>query len=118
MTMAVCTNCGDIKWGALTRCTRCGFEPTEETDVAKAMVLTDHFLSQEELERIGSRLKSGETYDYPAGAIEEFVQEIRRNPPETAVRRRLFGCVIRGLILAFAVGALIWLVMSLLGSRQ
>jgi hypothetical protein len=100
MTIAICIKCGTEKIGALTSCPDCGFEPHDNEDRAKAMVLTDHWLPPEELGRIGVRIQSGLPVDYPEEMVEDYIRELEENPPEKLVARRLGGCAMR-----FGVGA-------------
>ena len=80
MTVAVCIKCGAIKHGALTPCPDCRFTPEENEDKAKAMIVTDHFLSQADLEQIGERIKTGQPVKYPGEAVQEFIRQLEENP--------------------------------------
>ena len=61
MTVAVCIRCGAIKIGAYSTCEECGFTPDYENDSEKkiCLLLTDHFNSVEELEKIGKAIAGG-----------------------------------------------------------
>ncbi|WON72926.1 hypothetical protein [Nitrosospira sp. Is2] len=65
MTTAICLCCGAVKLGALTPCPECRFDPQENGDKAKAAVPTEHFLSQEDLNAVSERIKSGLAVAYP-----------------------------------------------------
>ena len=80
MTVAVCIRCGAMKVGALTPCQECQFDPEENEDKAKAMVLTDHFLPQPELETISERIRAGEPVTYPKDMINEYIKTFEDNP--------------------------------------
>ena len=60
MTTAVCIRCGALKFGALVPCPECGFHPQESEDKAKSIVLTNHYLEEEEIQRISGLIKAGE----------------------------------------------------------
>jgi hypothetical protein len=74
VTVAICIKCGERKHGALTVCPRCRFDPTDTVDRAKSMIVTDHFLSVEDLHGIGERIRSGQSVTYPQDAIDEYAK--------------------------------------------
>ena len=74
MTVAVCIRCGALKHGALTPCPKCRFDPERNEDKAKAMVLTDHWLPEEELGRISERIKSELPVTYPEDMVRQYVE--------------------------------------------
>lgn len=51
MTLAVCIYCGEQKFGALNACDSCGKMPAGSEDIARSMILTDHYMSAENLEK-------------------------------------------------------------------
>ncbi|KAB2650380.1 MAG: hypothetical protein DVB32_11075, partial [Verrucomicrobia bacterium] len=53
MTVAVCTNCGKMKWGALCPCPLC---EDHHLDVEISILLSDHNLSENELNQIGGAI--------------------------------------------------------------
>lgn len=62
MTRAVCMNCGKVKFGALVSCPSCEPECShpsafEDDYVGISILLTDHYLSEEELGRIGDAIR-------------------------------------------------------------
>lgn len=54
MTVAVCTNCGELKFGACCECGVCG---SSGLDSEVSILLSDHYLSEDELLRIGNVLR-------------------------------------------------------------
>ena len=54
MSNSVCLNCGEIKFGALCECPNCNQMPS---DVDIAILLTDHYLDNDELKRISYAIK-------------------------------------------------------------
>ena len=80
MTLAVCIRCGAMKVGAPTPCPECQFEPQENDDKAKAMLLTDHFLSETELEKNSERIRTGEPVNYPQDLLDEYIETFEENP--------------------------------------
>lgn len=110
MTVAVCTKCGAIKHGALTPCLKCHFDPKLNEDKAKAMVLTDHFLPKEELEKISERLQNGQPVTYPDDVVQGYISAFEENPDIGKVPTRLkTGCII---VLAAIIAVTAWLVMK------
>ena len=100
-----------MKHGALTPCQACGFVPELTEDKAKAMVLTDHFLPIQELEKAGKWIQSGAPLSYPQDAIDGFVAELESNPTKTAFGLQLGLAMLVGLfILALIAGIIIGLV--------
>ena len=56
MTAAVCLQCGARKIGALVPCLSCGYEPKEEEEQAKSVLLSDHYVSKEDLANVSERI--------------------------------------------------------------
>jgi hypothetical protein len=77
MTQAVCIFCGSRKFGAFSVCDNCATEPNDEDQLAKSMLLTDHFYSLEELDEIGEHISAGGTCEYAPNLVEGFVKTIR-----------------------------------------
>jgi hypothetical protein len=109
MTIAVCIKCGTIKLGALTPCTKCNFDPNTNEDKAKAMILTDHYLPQDQLKSIGENLQNGIEPKYPTDFLSEQIAFFEENPEiENAFSRNIkVGCflifVIVGIILIWTL---------------
>lgn len=76
MTVAVCTNCGHFKHGAFKPCPACGTLPVEKDELALALVLTDHYFSNDELEGFGEAIKSGQSIRLPDEIKSQFEQLI------------------------------------------
>ena len=62
MTMAVCFNCGEIKFGAFVDCDKCNAKPTTDDDRAVSLMLTDRFFQMDTLHEIGKSIKNGEKF--------------------------------------------------------
>ncbi len=54
MSNCVCLNCGEIKFGALTECEYCHVGPP---DIKISCLLTNHYLGEDELLKIGEAIK-------------------------------------------------------------
>jgi hypothetical protein len=81
MTVAVCIRCGTIKFGALSTCEQCGFTP-DHKDKAQAklcLMLSDHFNSVEELEKIGKDIAEGAKIEvYDSATVEQAIKDYNR----------------------------------------
>jgi hypothetical protein len=102
MTAAVCIKCRARRHGALTLCPSCGFDSTESIDKAKSMILTDHILSHDDLERIGERIRTGLPVGYPEEAVDQYVKAFSQGadrPPKAM----WVGCVALVVVLLFVV---------------
>ena len=59
MTLAICTTCGDEKFGAFVPCKNCGVTPTSVAEKAKSITLSDHLFPPFELRKFSQMLKAG-----------------------------------------------------------
>jgi hypothetical protein len=80
MTLAICINCGKEKFGALPPCLECGYKLQTVEDVAKSMMLTDHFFKGTELHDIGRRIQEGESLQYDEEQLRGWVQLYESEP--------------------------------------
>ena len=107
MTVAICIRCGTVKRGALTPCPKCEFDPESNEDKAKAMLLTDHYLPEEQLKAIGDEIQNGKTPKFPEDILAEQIRFFEEHPDIEREFSR--GCVIFGLVAIAVVAAAIWL---------
>jgi hypothetical protein len=98
-----------MKHGALTPCPECGFDPEEDEDRAKAMIVTDHFLPIEELETVAGRIKSGEPVIYPEDTVKQFIQTLEENPDLLKPASLSLGWLVA---IVVAIAALIWFIIT------
>lgn len=77
MTLAICLKCGAEKIGALVTCRSCGYEPPEEEDRAKSILLSDHNLSKDELEGASERIRNGEELQFDEASIQSLAEVAR-----------------------------------------
>jgi hypothetical protein len=111
VTVAICIKCGATKHGALTPCRGCGFIPEQNEDKAKAMIVTYHFLSHADLEQMGDRIRRGLPVQYPEDAIQKYVKLLEENPGIGMLSTRFkVGCTAVVLLLAVAIGFIVWIV--------
>lgn len=109
MTVAICTRCGARKRGALTRCPGCGFEPKENEDKAKALILSDRWIPKKEMENVSARIRKSEPLDYPAGMLTSYVRAFEQNPDalKSAMPRKI-GWVVAAAAIA---ATLVWMAL-------
>ncbi|EDY18413.1 hypothetical protein CfE428DRAFT_4197 [Chthoniobacter flavus Ellin428] len=79
MTTAVCIHCGSFKFGAFNPCDHCGSVPVTEEDYALSFALTEHFNSEEELQKIGEQIASGIRLRIGPDSLPPDMQEIARD---------------------------------------
>ena len=109
MTTAICISCGEEKRGAWTLCPSCNHVPEGKTELAKSVLLSDHYLSQSELKAVGDKIKSGETIKYDQLELAELAATLEENPNPLKMP---IGCDIRFwlVILFLLIGVLIVLI--------
>lgn len=79
MTMAVCIRCGAQKVGAWVGCRKCGFEPTTLSERSKSMALSDHYLSPDDLRKVGERIASGKEIHFVDSDLGDLENPIREH---------------------------------------
>lgn len=106
MTVAICIRCGSKKHGALTPCPKCSFNPTENTDKAKAMILTDHLQSVEDLERIAERIRTGQSVVYPEEVVAEYKRAFEAGEDRLPAGFK-YGCLVAAILVGLVIGYLV-----------
>jgi len=106
MTVAICLKCGEFKLGAWTPCRACGFTPNDDESYTKHLLVTDHYLSREELDDFSQRIKRGETVEFSADVLKQ--AWVKKADIDKSNRSCLIGCVgVLLIVIAVAVAA-IW----------
>lgn len=77
VTQAICFKCGEVKHGAFTTCKACNTRPTSEQELALSLGLTDHYLSKQDLDSIGTHIKNNESISFREDQEEMLIKEIR-----------------------------------------
>jgi hypothetical protein len=80
LTLAICQRCGQSKFGAYPPCPDCAFAPQEPADLARAVFLTDHYHSHEELERFANQIKARESVAYDERFIADEIESLQTHP--------------------------------------
>lgn len=109
MTASVCTSCGAMKIGALTRCTKCRFEAGTPVERAKALILTDHHLDRAGLAAASAAIQSGAGVSYDEAKIAEMAVDIANAPVPSGIGIVMVS--VGFLMLVGAVGLMIFLVV-------
>ena len=78
MTMAVCFQCGGMKFGAFTPCQECGVEPRSDDALALSIAMTDHFHSESKLRRMGQGIKEGNPPTFSEDEHREMLETLRK----------------------------------------
>lgn len=103
MTVAICLNCGARKFGALVPCMACGFEPKDEEEKAKSVLLSDHNLSAADLGNVSERIKSGQRVNFDPASVEQFVESVRVVEQEGLLRGPKATLLTCGVVVALGV---------------
>jgi hypothetical protein len=80
VTLAICLRCGYPKVGAWTICQRCHFQPQTKDDLAKSVLLSDHYRDADSLENITKLIESGGSVPFDQNDIEVLKSTIEANP--------------------------------------
>jgi hypothetical protein len=104
MTNAVCLRCGAQKHGAWVPCRKCGFSPSTAEEKAKAVALSDHYLSAEDLQRAGETIASGEELKVAGEGFDNLLGVVQETDSDTKGCQRAFLIVV-GVIFLLAVTA-------------
>lgn len=75
---AVCIHCGRAKAGIWTTCEACRKEPTEKTDLAQSILLSDHNMLADDLSTLAGRIASGEGVRFRGPDVERIAENIER----------------------------------------
>jgi hypothetical protein len=107
MTVAVCLKCGEFKHGAWTPCRKCGFTPDDDESYTKHLLITDHYLSREQLEEVAGRVKAGELVEFPPEVLQH--AWVSKAAVDKANRGCAIGCVVSiGIVVAVVVAYGVW----------
>ena len=107
MTIAVCLKCGEFKHGAWTPCLKCGYTPNDDESYTKHLLVSDHFLSREELEQVADRIKAGEFVEFPPEALQQ--AWVSKADVEKMNRGCTIGCLVFiGVVVVATVIYTIW----------
>jgi len=79
MTVAICFNCGEIKWGAFTLCKKCNILPKNKEDMALSVFLTDHCLDKSILNQIALSIKNGEKVELSSEILYNWIAQIENS---------------------------------------
>ena len=79
MTVAVCFNCGEMKFGSLTECDHCGIQPETDHDKTVSIHLTDWIYSSEQLEEVSEAIKSGVKIQMNDEAVREWGDKMKNS---------------------------------------
>ncbi|HEV2970723.1 MAG TPA: hypothetical protein VGY55_12200 [Pirellulales bacterium] len=106
MTVTVCLNCGSFKHGAFIRCRECGYEPEDDESLTKHLLVTDHFLSGEQLKAVAAKVKAKEPIEFAQESLKAaWVSKTRLDAEKKNLGRACsIGCII---VIAVSLAALV-----------
>ena len=58
ITVAVCTSCGSLKYGAFSRCPECNVRPTNDHEFVQSFAFCDRYLDMAALEEVGDIIRT------------------------------------------------------------
>jgi hypothetical protein len=87
ITVAVCTSCGTLKYGAFSYCPDCNARPTNDHEFVQSFAFSDRYLDRATLEEVGDIIRStGEppemtkaAYDFISKLVVEAKTSLRMN---------------------------------------
>lgn len=90
MTTAVCFSCGELKFGAFNPCGKCGVWPASEDDFVMSLAMTDHYLDEPTLRKIGADIAAGKPVHLDEESRQNLLKSLRSLP---AGVRQLAGAI-------------------------
>lgn len=77
MTVAVCFQCGAMKFGAFTACKQCGATPLSEDDYVLSLAMTDHYFDEPTLREMGAKFADGRPQHLTPESRRNLIQMLR-----------------------------------------
>jgi len=121
---ALCFHCGDFKRVFSDKCSSCGFEPSEDLDVAKSRVLgapwnftigvvgdaVETGRSRSELLAISEQIRGGKAYDFPVEELEGVLAAYRQAQATTPgqLMFALLKWLAPPILVALFIGGALW----------
>ena len=114
MTKAVCLHCGAEKFGAFVPCRECDFLPGSSDEQARALLLTSHYLTPEQLKEASTAISSGRDLKLPPDVVAQVTESIEQGPSQEEMFERWSkqAAVTRSRLVRIAIAVAI---LSLLG---
>lgn len=83
MTVAVCLECGQLKSLAWKPCPFCLYQPRGVEALAKAIIVSDHWVPVDRLKQFSIRRRQGEPFVFDPDVVELFKDQVSRVLPLT-----------------------------------
>jgi len=90
MTQAVCFKCGEIKYGAFTKCSHCGERPVTDDELVLSLAMTDHCLDSTTIKQMGAAVAEGKPPNLDEKSRQDLLKQLV-NARKTPVGRLLGG---------------------------
>lgn len=76
MTAAVCLECGLMKAGAWNACPSCHYQPHGAEELAKSLILSDHWIPMDILKQCSTRRQQGEPFAFDPDVVALFKERV------------------------------------------
>lgn len=83
MTVALCLECGRLKAWAWKPCPTCHYQPRGVEALAKAIIVSDHWIPPDVLKQFSLRRQQGEPFVFDPDVVELFKEQVVRVLPLT-----------------------------------
>jgi hypothetical protein len=104
-----------MKFGAWVPCHKCGYSPESNEERARAILLSDHNLTGEQLEEVSEKIGLGIVPTFDEAAIAQMAsefEEISKHPPPGARGCLIMKCILIGIPIALGI-AIAWMLWYL-----
>jgi hypothetical protein len=78
MTIAVCFQCGALKFGAFCPCGECAAAPKTEDELALSLAMTDHYFEKHVLDQMGAAIRDGDPPHLSPETYQHLIASLRR----------------------------------------
>jgi len=83
MTVAVCLECGQLKSSAWKTCPACHYQPRGVEELAKSLIVSDHWIPPEVLAQCSTRRQQGEPFAFDPHVVQLFKERVSSLLPLT-----------------------------------
>jgi len=79
MTIAICLECGEFKFGAFNPCSKCGAKPRDVDQLALSLACSDHYCDKATLEHISKIIQTGREPVIDRTLVQRITEELSEN---------------------------------------
>ena len=106
MTAALCLNCGEEKYGPWSPCQACDFCPEDSDSLTKHLLVSGHYMSQEEQAEVAQKVKNGQEIEFDPEQLKLHKVDPERIAKDIKGMER--GCMVVVAIAIIIIGYMIW----------